>query len=445
MIDPGTRFTSKGGRDILIGDLITVAGQAEIYHATDSESKQDIVAKVFHEKFYTDKETKRLESIIRRNLSSVCPLLCPPIDMIMIPGRLAHYCPFVHGKTLEEYLANPQSNFMEAMQLAITVAHAFNALHRLEITHGDIHSGNIILSRDEGLLKIKVIDMDNFNAPECPAPSCAGHNLYMAPELRIALKKDQPVIPTLYTDRFSLGLVIHETLLLRHVCTGADDSESKFHQAMCCGQWQYDPSLHKPISKDLGGYPAEILNTDLKRLFRRTMSLIPEERPSAQEWETELSKAFHQVYCCPKCGSPNLIDTSKQTCPMCQTPYPYLALKIISNNQIIPLKDGATLVGRSKLGCSSQVSMHHAVFRRIGPETWMESTGRNGTYRWNGKNWSKLPHKKAILVQKGDHLRMADIETSLVHLLSRDTCNKYINPHAPLYSQCFRTACKRVG
>jgi len=61
--------------------------------------------------------------------------------------------------------------------------------------------------------------------------------------------------------------------------------------------------------------------------------------------------------------------------------------------------------------------MNHAVFRRIGPQTWMESVGRNGTWRWSGSQWIRLPDKKPVLVQKNDQLKFADLEVTVCEIV----------------------------
>jgi pSer/pThr/pTyr-binding forkhead associated (FHA) protein len=60
-----------------------------------------------------------------------------------------------------------------------------------------------------------------------------------------------------------------------------------------------------------------------------------------------------------------------------------------------------------------KASGRHAIFRRIGPETWIESQGSNGTYRWTGSGWARLPDRKRLLVQSGDRLRLGDVDVDL--------------------------------
>ena len=413
MIQPGKVVKLDSGRRIRVDGLIKTGGQGEAYLVTEVNSGQKGVLKVFHKRFANADTLKRLRFLVGQDLQSSCPVLYAPVDILNKRDMIGHYTPFADGHSLEEFLGNPNSTFIEEMQLAITLAHSVSVMHSHKIAHGDLHAENVIINRVGNVLKLYLIDLDNFNAPGVPPPACVGHNLYMAPELREALDKGQPARPTVDTDLFSLGVLMHEIILLRHPATGNDDTEAAFQKAMCSGRWLMDPASADSPRKHLGGYPSTVLNANLARLFRSAVSVDPMKRPTSDLWETELGKAFHAIYCCPGCGGPCVIDVSKVACPMCGGPFPSLALRVNERGGLINLSSGATVIGRMELGGSLKVSARHAVFRRVGPETWLESTGSNGTYRWNGADWVRLPDRKPMLVQAGDRLRLGDVEVNV--------------------------------
>jgi len=371
------------------------------------------VLKVFHKRFVNGDTLKRLHFLVDQALQSACPVILGPIDVLNKQGLVGHYTLLADGHSLEEFLGNPNSTFIEQMQLAITLAHAISVMHNRKIAHGDLHAENLIINRIGSVFQLHVIDLDNFNAPGAPSPPCIGHNLYMAPELRVALSKGQPAIPTIVTDLYSLGVLMHEIILLCHPSNGNDDTEAAFQKAMCSGKWLMDPAAADRPGGSLGGYPTTVLNADLARLFRSAVSIDPKKRPSSDLWETELGKAFNVIYCCPKCGAPCVIDVSKVACPLCSVPFPHLTLRINGHGSAISLIKGSMVIGRAELEGSQRVSIRHAVFRRIGPETWLESTGSNGTYRLDGSKWVRLPDRKPMLVQAGDRLRLGDVEAQL--------------------------------
>lgn len=415
MIQIGKIVKSDSGRRIRVDLLIKAGGQGVAYLATEVNSHQKGVLKIFHDRFNNADTRKRIRFIMGQNLKTACSVIEPPVDILDTKKTLGHYTPYVGEHSLEEYLSNPSYTFSEGIQLAIALAHAVVEMHHRRIAHGDLQSENLRISKVGLVFKLHVIDLDNFNAPGMPAPPCVGQNLYMAPELRVALAKRHPAIPTEATDLYSLGVIMHEIILLCHPSQGNDDNEADFQRAMCSGKWLLDPAAANRTKGNLGGYPSTVLNADLARLFRSAVSIDPRKRPSSDMWESELGKAFNALYCCPFCGGPCVIDVSKTVCPydFCRKPFPHLTLRINGCGRSILLANGATVIGRNELAGSQKVSARHAIFRRIGPETWLESIGSNGTYRRNGGKWIRLPDRKSLLVQAGDHLRLADVEIQL--------------------------------
>lgn len=413
MIRKGKIVKSDSGRRIRVDGVIKAGGQGQAYWATEVNSGQKGVLKVFHDRFNNADTRKRIRFIMSQNLKTACPVIEPPVDILDTKKTVGHYTPYVGERSLEEYLSNPSFTFNEGIQLAITLAHAVIEMHHRRIAHGDLQAENLRISKGGSVFQLHIIDLDNYNAPGMPAPPCVGHNLYMAPELRAALAKGQPAIPTVETDLYSLGVLMHEIILLCHPSAGNDDNEADFQKAMCSGKWLLDPAVVDRPGGGIGGYPTTVLNADLARLFRSAMSVDPAKRPSSDMWEAELAKAFNAIYCCPKCGGPCVIDMSKVACSLCGTPFPHLTLQTNGYGHAVPLVNGSMVIGRTDLGGSQKISARHAIFRRVGPETWLESTGSNGTYRWNGSKWVRLPERKSLLVQAGDRLRLGDVEVQL--------------------------------
>jgi hypothetical protein len=412
MIAKGKIVRTDSGRRLRVDGFIKAGGQGEAYRTTEMNTGEKGVLKVFHKCFANDDTMKRLRFLVGQDLTSACPAIRAPADIINKRDMMGHYAPLAAGRPLEEFLANPNITFLEGLQLAIPLAHAVGVMHKRQMAHGDLRADNLLVNRAGTVLHLSLIDLDNYNAPTVPPPPMLGDNLYLAPELRDALAASRPAVPDLCSDCFALGVLMHEVVLLRHVAAGADASEADFQRAMCSGRWIQDPASPDRPPGSPGGYPVEVLNADLARLFRSAMSLKPGERPSPDFWEGELTKAMNSVYCCPACGGPCVVDVSKSACPLCRRPFPHLTLRL-ADGRTIPLERGSVSVGRGDLGGSVKVSVLHAVFRRVGPESWIESLGSNGTCRWTGTAWVRLPDRKPILVQTGDWLLLGDVQVQL--------------------------------
>ena len=119
------------------------------------------------------------------------------------------------------------------------------------------------------------------------------------------------------------------------------------------------------------------------------------------------------IQTCPVCRNYNMIDASKTACVFCNRPFPVLALAT-RHGQTIRVEKAAIQVGRMTLHGSPHVSSLHAIFRRVGAQTWMEPLGQNGTYRWSGASWMRLPDGQPVFVSGGDRLKFADLEVDVV-------------------------------
>lgn len=410
MIADGITIRSESGRQFRNDSPLKSGGQGVTFLATDLNTGEKGVLKFFHQAHIDSNLVQRLHFLPDQDLSKLCPSLCAPTDVIVSEGMVGHFSPLAEGVSLEHYQVNPAVNFEKHIQLAANLAHAITQLHERDIAHGDLHANNIFIAAEA--MKLSVIDFDNFYAPGQPAPPMLGHNLYMARELRAALSEGKPAIPNRFTDSFSLAILLHEIILLRHIVPATVETENDFHNAMYAGRWSQDPTMSGKTKGELGGFPAAVLNANLARLFRRAFSLEPAQRPSPDEWGQELLKAGNSIFCCPNCSGPCVVDASKTSCPICKERYPTLNLHLPKMSDI-SIDRGATMIGRDTFGGAEKVSARHAIFRRIGPNTWMESLGRNGTYRLVGSDWKKLPDKKPVLVQKGDRLKFADQEVTL--------------------------------
>ena len=125
------------------------------------------------------------------------------------------------------------------------------------------------------------------------------------------------------------------------------------------------------------------------------------------DWTRALSEHFRLLWVDPRCQGPSFIDPGKTHCPICGRPFPTYKLVFPALRKEIVCDSAAVVIGRTQLP-SPKVSALHAVVRKLGQETRLQSHGRNGTYRWNGNQWKRL-EAEAIL-QSHDRLRLADVE-----------------------------------
>ena len=411
MLNTGVRVRTNG-LSYCIAKSLGVGGEGEAYEVIDSDSGNHRLMKKFHDHHDPQVCMRRTRYLMDQQFERRCPLLTPPIALIEPKGaRLwcGYLATYRQGQALDEFLYVPEVNLIENLQLAIALVHGIAVMHRAGLSHGDLHPKNVIVERRSDVSVPFWIDLDNFNSDGVEPSAAWGALEYLAPEVRMAMVANRPCPPSITADRFSLTCLLHDVLLVRHVAAGHDDSPEAFNQTMTCGRWLQDPAHGQIRHETLGGLSNLVLNAQLAELFRRGLGLDADERPTAEQWKSALLGAADQVFVCPNCGYPNLIDASKQRCPSCSQDYPVLTIKVPGRMQLL-VDRAALVVGRRELQ-SPHVSQKHAALRRIGPETWIESLGQNGTFRWcEDGGWIRLPDGQCQLIELGDRLRFADVE-----------------------------------
>lgn len=414
MLDVGTRIQVEGQAYRVTG-WAGAGGEAETYQVQDPAGGK-LLLKRFHDHHDPEVSLRRSRFLLEQQLERRCPLLTPPRRLIE-PRGYRSWCGYLscyrQGQLLAELLDEPEVDLLANLQLAVALVHGVAVLHEQGLSHGDIHPRNVIIERRGTVMVPYWIDLDNFNAEGVEPSRAWGALEYVAPEVRAAMAANRPHPPAIGADRFSLSCLLHELLLRRHVAAGHDQSPEAFHRAMSSGRWLQDPARGPIDQARLGGLSNQVLSAKLCELMRRGLSCDIQTRPSADAWRAALLEAADQLFLCPACGYPNLIDPSKHRCPACRAGYPVLALRLPGGGRLL-IQEAAVVVGRAQVP-SPHVSAQHAVLRRLGPETWIEPRGRNGTWRRApGGGWVRLAQARPCLLEAGDVLRLADVELELV-------------------------------
>jgi serine/threonine-protein kinase len=124
---------------------------------------------------------------------------------------------FIEGQTLRQRLSSPL-DLDEALEIAIQIASALVAAHRVNIIHRDIKPENVMIRRDDGLVKVLDFGLAKMSVPRRAtidpeadtqlrntAPGVVmGTVAYMSPEQARGDTVDER------TDIWSLGVVLYE-------------------------------------------------------------------------------------------------------------------------------------------------------------------------------------------------------------------------------------------
>ena len=206
-----------------IVSLLGEGGMGTVYLAEDTKLRRRVSLKFLSTTFTQDHERlRRFEQEARAASALNHPNILAIHEIGEEDGHRFIATEFIEGETLRARLRFGL-DLDDALDIAIQVASAMVAAHRVNIVHRDIKPENIMIRRDDGLVKMLDFGLAKISVPRSPeavidteaktrlraqtAPGVVmGTVAYMSPEQARGDAVDER------TDIWSLGVVLYEMI-----------------------------------------------------------------------------------------------------------------------------------------------------------------------------------------------------------------------------------------
>jgi len=234
------------------------------------------------------------------------------------------------------------------LRLCLMIARATRRMHAAGLAHSDLSYKNVLISPSTG--HACLIDVDGLVVPGKYPPDVVGTPDFIAPEVIATSHLDKNdskrVLPSRYTDRHALAILIYQYLLLRHPLRGRkihDKEDPANDETLAMGEKalfiehptdksnRTDPLAARETDRfwvDTEKLPYTITGPYLSELFEKAFIdglHNPQKRPTADEWESALIKTIDLIQPCENKDCPGkwyAFDNSKKpSCPFCAHPY----------------------------------------------------------------------------------------------------------------------------
>lgn len=196
-----------------------------------------------------------------------------------------------------------KGTFLNYLQVCAKMARAVRRMHAAGLAHSDLSNNNVLIDPRNG--DACIIDIDSLVVPQIAPPTVDGTPGYIAPEVISGKGK-----PCIETDLHALGVLIYESLLLRHPLRGR-----KFHsrsaeedERLALGE----RALFIEHPTDRSNAPADSISVPAKRLGPYLDELLfgvfvtglhnHTMRPVASRWEKALYRTFDLLHPSPGGG-----------------------------------------------------------------------------------------------------------------------------------------------
>jgi eukaryotic-like serine/threonine-protein kinase len=238
--------------------LLGAGGMGEVYRARDTRLGRDVAIKILAQHLSSQPELKERFDREARAISSLNhPRICTLHDIGHQNGVDFLVMEYLEGESLADRLKKGPLPLKETLKIGMEVCEALEVAHRAGITHRDLKSANIMLTRsgaklmDFGLAKSAVAGLDGDRtsavllsgaktlsgegplSPLTTAGAVIGTIQYMSPEQIEGKPADQR------SDLFALGAVLYE------MATGKRPFDGKSQISVASAILEKDP---EPIS-----------------------------------------------------------------------------------------------------------------------------------------------------------------------------------------------------
>lgn len=329
-------FETKEGNKCKIIGTLGQGAQGTVY-LVDYDGKQYAL------KIYKENPSQEFKNNIFNNIHTESPsenFLWPKVSfewsdgtfgclMDLIPNTYSSFISYLNGKTNFK-------NLVTKLNWCIELANSFKALHEKGYSYQDINDGSFFLEGETG--KLLICDNDNITANKNNL-GILGKIKYMAPEIvrgDINPLTNKPQLPDIYSDRFSIAVILFMTL-----CYGNPFEGKKLKDYLIVdAKAEYELYGKDPVyiyskvnfsNRPIHGYHTTVMNIYptlpfyIKEAFHRTFVDGIRDRENGRvtelEWIKLLCRYRDEITKCEKCGNEfyhkNVNYKSENLCPNC--------------------------------------------------------------------------------------------------------------------------------
>src|SRR2546421_4295339 len=144
-------------------EQIGTGGMGEVYLAEDTRLSRKVALKLLPAYFTSDDErVRRFQQEARAASNLNHPNILTIYEIGEIDSRHFIATEFIEGETLRQHMSESPIKIGEALDIAIQIASALAAAHRLGVVHRDIKPENVVF-RQDGLIKALHVCLAKLN------------------------------------------------------------------------------------------------------------------------------------------------------------------------------------------------------------------------------------------------------------------------------------------
>jgi len=312
---PNAKLRTSAGRECVVEEYLGSGGEGEVYRVR--VDGKPLALKWYYPDTARPERLKSLRDLARSGAPDERFLW--PRDVIEERGLFGYVMPLrpAEYQNFNGYLRRKYTlGYSGAANAALQLADSFRKLHIKGFSYQDISGGNIFLNPRDG--SILICDNDNVAPHGSATGNIQGTPKFMAPEI---VRGEQR--PDVYTDRYSLAVLLFEILFIGHPLEG-----QKWADIRCLD----DPAMKKLYGSEpvfiydpvnAGNRPVPGLQNNpilfwamypryIQECFIKSFTLGLSDRENGRliedEWLDAFRKLRESIVYCQNCGREVMYD-----------------------------------------------------------------------------------------------------------------------------------------
>ncbi len=334
------------------------------------------------------------------------------------------------------YRALRDAGLAARLEIARQIADGVARLHRIGVVPADISGPNIMV--DVGAHRAWLIDIDgggvlDHDGDFLTEPLVLGQETWRAPEIYVHQLRSSPVVPAgvaaylrshpvqqlpnEYSDRWSLAMAIHKTLLYGLAPFWSPWARSYTTACDPDAAWPPDAEAQRRLPKHCRQYSdaleplGRVILSHFRTAFRGDTRLEhPSFRPAASEWANALARAVRWVHVCA--NGHEFVAWSAYSCGTCGDRVRHAKIRDAMGARELVTDENVTAV---MLGLPSSLGLLARIERR-GEKLFVAAERRltvNGRPIEGGGEVGLGYGRNRVEVSEGSFAGLLEIETSL--------------------------------
>lgn len=413
------------GLDYYVGDCLGSGSQGEVYRILNRQNP--IALKWYYKNMATDKQKKVIGQLVEMG---------PPDHKFLWPkgivespkiegfGYVMPLRPSRYKNIVDIMKRRIEPTFSALIKSAIELCDSFLKLHKMGLCYKDISFGNIFFEPDTG--DVLICDNDNV-VKNGDSTGVLGTPKFMAPEIVTGASK-----PNVYSDLFSLSVLLFYMLMMHHPLEGLQETKIKCLDLPAMNKlygshatFIFDPIntsnrpslMHHKNALIFWPLYTENIRSAFEQTFTRGIK-NPSLRVGEERWRDIFIEAKNSILYCD-CGAENFYDRHKidadyelGTCWHCGNPIPMPA-RIKIGQEVIMLNNDTKLYAHHII--SNEKYNFRKISARVEPHPFHQNTfglKNLSAHPWqasleSGKSLTVLPNMH-LTIQNGLKINFGD-------------------------------------